>query len=88
MPQSRGQLDGRIGDGKLDVYGCRPPEETMSSSVAAVLALILSVPTLVCILVFATAGVSSSFMTGALTFVVIVSAAVGAVFEIKRLADT
>jgi hypothetical protein len=39
-------------------------------------------------LVFATAGVSSSFMTGALTFVVIVSAAVGAVFEIKRLAGT
>jgi hypothetical protein len=88
MLQSRDQLDGRIGNGKLDVYGCRPPKETMSSSVAAVLALILSVPTLVCILVFATAGVSSSFRTGARTFVVIVSAAAGAVFEIKLLADT
>ena len=60
----------------------------MSSSVAAVLALALTAPVFVCILVFATAGVSSTFITGALTFTVVVAAVVGAVFEIKRLADT
>jgi hypothetical protein len=60
----------------------------MSSSVAAVLALVLTVPVFVCILVFSIAGVSSTFITGALTFTVVVGAVVGAVFEIKRLADS
>lgn len=57
----------------------------MPSPLAVVLVLALLVPVLACAAAFWAAGVSSTFMTGAITYAVVVGGITAAVFEIKRL---
>jgi hypothetical protein len=58
----------------------------MSSPLALVLTLTLLLPIIACTAAFAAAGVNPTFMTGAITFAVVVAGVIAAIFEIKRLA--
>jgi hypothetical protein len=86
LPATDGPVDVRAEqDARVQQRNRRSAEESMSSPLAVVLALALLIPILACAAAFSAAGVSSSFMIGAVTFAVVVAGVMAAIVEIKRL---